>query len=932
MTEREYLAVLNRSAEKFFPKSEKPPLGRAEALKRAKRFIKIKEQRIRQRHRAGTGGAEICRMRSDVIDLLVKKLWAETVAGLPDKTVKKLNVSVIAHGGYGRRVMSPCSDIDFTFLLPGNGGAVDADVAQVIGDFLLYFYDLRFKVGMGTRSVGETIALANQDIETKTAVMEARFLAGKKGPFDEFKARFDKECMDGREAEFLGLRQKDLTNRHAKFGGTPFVQEPQVKNGCGGLRDYQNLIWMTYAKYRTLAPKELVARGDISRVGWNEIHKAYDFILRVRNEMHYTDPKSGDILTLRLQGQVAPNLGYKQRRVLRRIEEFMRDYYTASRDLLQRSSEIMDRFFLDDLEARRAKKRPLGFLVRRPEGKPERFDGFVSKNHRIYDEKPELMKEEPARLMRLFLHTQRRHLRLSPELFQQVQESFRFVNRRFLYDTQVRNTFLEIIGQKGDAGRSLRQMHRVGFLGKYLPEFGAMTCLVQHEFFHRYTADEHTLRTLDFLDGLSGPAQPGMDLFQRLLRDLDDPAILVLALLLHDAGRAENKKTHSDESAELAAKVSRRLLIKGERRRMLVFLVDNHLIMYRYATTRNLEDPSVIEEFVKIVRSKHDLDTLLLMTYADSKGTSEQSWSGYKVASILQLYRQAVTRLETPGEFDREVKVAMEDLRAAVTKKLGASFKAEIAAHFAFMPEGYFTFKEADAVVAHIQQFHQFFVQLAKFDADAGLNPLLEWRDHPGQGHTEITVTSWDRRRLLNRIAGALASENINILSADFYRRDDDLVLDVFRVCTAKLGPVTSKNARKRVETRFFEGLRDIEVDFSAAITERRKSEASFEMVADEIPQRVYVNNSLSVNQTVVELQVVDRLGLLRDVFSAISKLDLSVSHARINTEKGMAIDSIYVHTHDDKRIEDPAMLEALESQICEALFGAPPKRKKKGR
>lgn len=871
-------------------------------------------------------------MRSDVIDLLVRKLWAETVAALPEKTAKKLNVSVVAHGGYGRRVMSPSSDIDFTFLLPGNGGQVDADMAQVIADFLLYFYDMRFKVGVGTRSVGETIALANQDMETKTAVMEARYLAGGRKAFDEFKGRFDKECMDGREAEFLKLRMQDLTNRHAKFGGTPFVQEPQVKNGCGGLRDYQNLIWMTYAKFRTLAPKELVAHGEVSKMGWKEIHKAYDFILRVRNEMHYTDSKVGDILTLRLQGQVAPNLGYKQRRVLRRIEEFMRDYYTASRDLLQRSSEIMDRFFLEDLELQRNRKRPLSFLVRRREGKPERFDGFMVKDDRIFDEKPELMKEEPTRLMRLFLHTQRRHLRLSPELFQQVQENFKLINRRYLYDTQVRNTFLQIIGQKGDAARSLRQMHRVGILGKYLPEFGAMTCLVQHEFFHRYTADEHTLRTLDFLDELSGSEQPGMGLFERLFRDLEEPTILVLALLLHDAGRAENKKTHSDESAELAAQVARRLGIKGERRRLLLFLVDNHLIMYRFATTRNLEDPSVVEEFVGIVRSKGHLDTLLLMTYADSKGTSEQSWSGYKAASVLQLYRQAVRRLESPGEFELEVHQPIDDLQSDVMKKLGASFKAEVAAHFQFMPKPYFAFREAETVANHVQLFHKFFVQLSQKNAEAGLNPLLEWSDHPDQGHSELTVASWDRHLLLARIAGALASENINILGADFYRRDDDLVLDVLRICTSKLAPVTSKNARRKVTDRLFASFKDMELDFSEAISERRKSEARFDMVADEIPQRVYVNNTISNDHTVVELQVVDRLGLLRDVLVAIGKLDLSVTHARINTEKGMAIDSIYVQTQDDRRIEDEALLQELEAVIIEALFGQPLKRKRKSR
>jgi [protein-PII] uridylyltransferase len=922
MTEREYQRVLNRSAEKFFPKSLKLPMGRVEAMKRSKQFLKIKEQRIRQRHRAGLGGAEVSRMRSDMIDLLVRKLWEEMMAGLSEKARSKVKVSVVAHGGYGRRVMSPCSDIDFTFLLPGNGGQVDATVAEVIGDFLLYFYDLRFKVGMGTRSVGETIALANEDVETKTAVMEARFLTGDPGPFEEFKKRFDKECMRGNETAFLKLRQNDLKSRHAKYGRTPFVQEPHVKNGCGGLRDYQNLIWMSYAKFRTLNPKDLLEREIVTPTGWREIEKAYNFILRVRNEMHYTDPKSGDILTLRLQGQVAANLGYRHRTVLRKIEAFMRDYYTATRDLLQRSSEIMDQFFLDDLEQQRNKTTPLSFLIRKRRPKEERFDGFLAKDNRVYDEHPERTREDPARLMRLFLHTQRRHLRLSPQAFHEAQDNFRVINRRYLYNTEVRRIFFEIIGQKGDAARTLRQMHRVGFLGRYMPEFGALTCLVQHEFFHRYTADEHTLRTLDYLDELSGAEKPGLGLYQKLYHELRQPVILVLALLLHDAGRAENKETHADESTVLAAQVSRRFVIKGEARRLLLFLVDNHLLMYRIATSRNLEDPSVIEEFVTVVRNREYLDTLLVMTYADSKGTSEQSWSGYKESSILQLYRQAARRLEAPGEFEREFSAPPDDLRREVRKKLGAGFEAECDAHFTKMPRNYFVLRDAESIVSHIRQFHQFFVQLSDDKTESALNPLMQWTDHAGQGHTELTVACWDRHLLLARVAGALAADNINILSADLFRRDDDLVLDLFRVCSQKLGPVTSKSARKRIENRVFQSFKELKFDFSDAITQRRKSEAKFEEVAEEIPQRVHVSNDHSSEHTVIELQVIDRLGLLYDVFAAIGSMDLSISHARISTEKGMAIDSIYVQTQADRPIEDPEMLIELEELICFRLFG----------
>lgn len=929
MTEREYLRHLNKSAQAFFPPDDTLPRGRAETLRQAKRFLKIKEQRIKQRHRSGNfSGAEICRMRSDVIDYLVKALWEESVAALPAAVRSKLDVSVVAHGGYGRRVMSPGSDVDLTFMFPGNSGRVSNEVAQLIRDYLLYFYDLKFKVGHGSRSVGECITLANENMETKTALMEARFITGQPAAFEEFRRRFDKECMDGREEEFLRLRQLDLTTRHAKQGDTPFVQEPHVKNGCGGLRDYQNLIWMTYAKHRTLNPKNLVGLGLISKAGWREVEQAYDFILRVRNEMHYTEKRAEDLLTLRLQGPVATNLDYRHKKILRRIEALMHDYYTATRDILQRSSEVMDRFHLAQLENEGQKKRLIGFLARkRSEKQQERFDGFIRKHERVYAEDHGIFKEDPQRMMRLFLHTQQRHLRLSPDLFQLIQDNFRLVDTSFRYNKASRETFEAILSNKGDAARTLRQMHRVGFLGRFMPEFGALTNLVQHEFFHLYTADEHTLRTIDKLDELSDPTLKGAELFQHLFHDLQQPYVLYLALLLHDAGRAANKKTHTDESTTMAAAVCRRLQIKGERRRLLLFLIDNHLLMYRTATTKSLEDPQVIEEFASIVRTKENLDTLLLMTYADSKGTSDKSWSGYKEASVRQLYHNTLRFMNAPADFMNQVQMPLDELKNEVARRLGAGFEAEVDAHFRHMPPSYFNFREADVIVAHIRQFRLFFEQLIREEADAGLLPVMRWEDHADQGYSELTVVCWDRHLLLARISGALAAESINILSADLFQRGDNLVLDIFRVCNTNFAAVSSKSARNRVEESVRKAFSGTQFDFSDAIAQKLgKSITMLDEIGHEIPQRIYLNNQLSPDQNVLELQLVDRLGLLYDIFMAIGRLGHSVTHARISTEKGVAIDAIYIQDENGRKLVKREQLDELADAVHAAVHQRPGK------
>ncbi len=922
MTERDYQRSLQRISDRIFGPAGDKPRSRADMLRLGKQYLKLKEARIRMRHDGGFSGSEICRMRSDMIDQLLRVLWANALLSLPEKQRATLKLSLCAHGGYGRRVMSPGSDVDLTFLLPGNSGSVTKEAAEMIRQFLMLLYDLRFKVGHGVRCVGDCMRLANESMETKTALMELRFLSGDKTAFEQFHTRFDKECMKGQEAEFLKLRQQDLASRHAKYGGTPFVQEPHVKNGCGGLRDYQNLIWMSYAKFRTLKPQDLVAKDLLSRAGWREVAKAYDFILRVRNAMHYAERRCEDHLTLRLQGVVATRLGYKQKRILQRIEAFMRDYYTATRDILQRSSEVMDRFHLQDVDAASSRRRPLAFLARERAAKISKFDGFIARNHRAFPEHPDIFKEDPFRLIRLFAHTQQRHLRLSPELFLLVQANFRLVNAAFRYHKTVRDTFLSILSRKGDVGRTLRQMHRVGFLGRLVPEFGALTCLVQHEFFHQYTADEHTLRTIDMLDGLSGEPREDAAFYQKLWRGMDEPWILYLALLMHDTGRAANRKSHDDESVILANAVCRRFVIKGEQRRLLIFLVDNHLLMYRAATGRNLEDPKVIEEFATIVRTQTNLDALLVMTYADSKGTSAQSWSGYKEASIRRLYHLATEFLNAPADFMERVATPVHDLEEAVAKKLGTGWADEVEAHFGGMPPAYFNFIAPGIVIAHLRQFRAFFVQLVEEQSEAGLLPVIHWEDLPEQGCSEVTLACWDRPQLLARVAGALAAQNINILGADLFRRSDDLVLDVFRVCNTSFAPVTSKGARQRFEQGLREAFLDGDFDFSRAIAPSKPNAPEFEAMLAEIPQRVVIDNSVSPDETILELQAVDRLGLLYDVLKTIGKMGLSVTHARINTEKGVAVDTIYLRDDHGMKITAQKRLEALADEVSAAMRG----------
>ncbi len=890
-----------------------------------KRFLKIEEYRIRMLHMAGGGGLDISRRRAELLDVVLHNLFAEALEDgnqradkREGKDGKRPEITLVATGGYGRGLLNPGSDIDLLFLHPDPSRSINKHAAKVIEQILYMLWDVGFVVGHATRSIKETMRQANLDNQTKCALIEARFITGNKALYQEFERRFEKECIQGKEVPFLAERASDLRTRHEKYSNTVYLQEPNVKHGCGGLRDYQNLIWICFVKKRTRDIKTLVDDKLLTLSAYREMEKAYEFLMRVRNDLHYEERRASDTLTLRLQGVVATHLGYPQRTILRRCEEFMRDYFVHSRNLFYHTTSVMQSFELEEQD-RKDSAGIVPFLARRKK-KVERFDGFSSKENFIYPENAQIFEDDPQRMMRTFQHAQRRHLRLSPRIRKLFKAHYSLIDRTFRYSKANRETFEAILSRKGDVGRALRQMHRVQFLGRYLPEFGALDCLVQHEFFHRYTADEHTLLCIDKLDELSDSEDPKLRVYQELFHKLEDPYIFYLALILHDTGRAKNYRLHADASVNLANKVCRRLRISGERRRRLLFLVDHHLTLWKTATTKNLDDPNTIAEFARNIRDKPSLDALLLLTFVDSNSVNETAWSSWKETLILQLYKSTTAFFENQEAFTTQLHPSITDLKAEVTRKLGPGFEQEIEAHFRHMPERYFRFRNPETVAEHIRRFRRFFESLQK-SPEGTLTPILRWKAHPEKGYSELQIFSWDRSFLLARVAGALSARNINILSADIFTRRDDLVLDIFRVCNTNFEPVTSKTDIHAVNEIIKKAFSAHTTDFREVI-EKSKQKSEFDEAVDEVfPKRVYVSNEQSPEYTFLEIQTLDRIGLLYDLFSTIGDLGIETVASRINTEKGAAIDSFYLSDLMGRKIADPRLLAELKSRI-ESVLG----------
>ncbi|MDX2225705.1 MAG: [protein-PII] uridylyltransferase [Verrucomicrobiae bacterium] len=909
-----YLEKVLRHAEERLISS--PKSRPADILALYQKFIRMEEHRLRIQHRGGAGGREICRGRATLIDVMLRHIHRGAEEFLTDKHGARPHprLSLLAVGGYGRGELNPFSDVDILFLYEGRSPKPEAFTDEMVQQILYMLWDIGLKVGHASRCIPDTLAHANQDMQSMTAMMEARFLTGNTALFAEFQEQFRLKCLKPHVDDYIRWRMNDQTDRHAKAGNTVFIQEPNIKNGCGGLRDYQNLHWIARVKKGVETTPELESKGLITRSELKQLEAAYDFLMRVRNELHYRAGRPNDTINLNLQGKIADAFGYQQRTVLRRIEVFMKEYYTHARNI----------FFITNLAAEKLSLSPerqtitaFNFLARLQK-KQETIDGFVFRNGIIHAENSSVFREDSFRLIRVFLYQQQRQASLDPELRSLIQSRLGLVDRSFCYSKSARETFRAILESKGQVGRILRSMHEVGFLGRYLPEFGRLTCLVQHEFFHRYTADEHTLQCIEKLDMVLDSKEPLFAKYTPLFQKLENPFVLYLALILHDTGRAENSRHHSDSSAKNAMHIAKRFHLTEEERRQLIMLVDHHLTMSEFGRKRDLCDPAVIREFAQIVRDERGLDKLHLMTFADSQGVGSNTGSDWRELSHWQLYHS--TREFLAGSFEQNTHTedARGALREEVTRLLrprGEDLADQIDEHFLSMPPRYFLIRSPEQVADDIRLVGKFLHTLGEDTVNA-LAPVSDWRHYPEAGNSRVTVCTWDRENLFLKIAGAFTVADLNILNAAIYTRRDNIILDTFRVCDTKFAAVTDERDIRLVENTLHRALTDPDFDLVEKIESLRAKRPRPEPLPERFPQRIIVDNHVSAEATMIEIQTADRMGLLFDVLEVFSRLNVDIFLAKISTEKGAALDTFYVTDRTGGKIMDPHYIESIRTGL----------------
>lgn len=850
---------------------------------------------LRAAHLGGASGQQSVQAYAGFMDSFLGTLYRLAVEDAKREGLAPGPVVLVALGGYGRGELHPLSDLDLMLIYDGEMGPY---VQRVTQGLLYALWDLGLQVGHAVRSLPDCLAMARTDFPSRTSMQQARLLVGDRRLFNRFRKVLAENVYQKDFAQFLETTLTERDQRYRKFGGSPYMGEPNVKESAGGLRDIHTAMWLTSTKFGTRTLRELADKRLINGREQKTADEALTFLWRVRNELHFLSGHKNDVLSRDIQPQIAKNFGYAGDELALPVEKFMRDYYLHARVIHRVSRRLIAR--CRETLSRRG-------TVQRRLRQEALADGLIVLDEQLHLAQPDgrAFRVEPARLIKVFVHSHQLGFELGVDVERAIEDSLDLIDDVFRASPEARDLFLGICRSWGRTAQTLREMHELGVLGRYLPEWGALTCLVQYDVYHKFTADQHSLIAVQNLEALAPGQSPDSEGNAQVVSELERPGLLMLGMLLHDIGKGKGHG-HVAKGIPLIEALSARMGLSPDDADKVIFLVAHHLTMSHIAQRRDIDDPKTIETLAEVCQTPERLRMLYLLTCADMRAVGPGVMTGWQAQILWDLYARTLARL-TGGQRERPSREAMAQRVAAAMR--GDVVRTAVAVHLALLSDRYLTTMSPQRIAAHLRLLDRL--------ADGGVL-ATELFHHPDLGSSELVVATQDVPGLFSLIAGTLASQGINILSAQIHTRADGIVLDTFQV-NDPFGEAVTEEARWR---RTLEALRRVlrgEASVEDLLARRRAVYPSGEGVAG--PPKISVDNQISDSRTVVEVKCPDRVGLLYVITRTLSGQGLDIASARIATEIDQAYDTFYVTDRQGRRLEDEAATARVRESLEDALL-----------
>src|SRR5690242_8593613 len=735
------------------PTGNEPP--RAEVLALVRRALADGRAEIRRRFE-GNGplrndGPMVLAATSCLMDQLVRVIFdfaeGRVYPAANPSTAERLGL--MATGGFGRGELAPLSDLDLLFLRPYK----QTPRGEQIVEYTLYLlWDLGLKVGHATRTVEESLRYAERDPTIRTALLEARYLWGDRALCDELMKGFAQKFSTGDGRDFVEAKLNERDQRHLRMGDSRYVVEPNVKEGKGGLRDLHTLFWIAKYLYRVNEPAELVAKGVLTEGEARHFERAERFLTTVRCHIHYLSGRADDRLSFDLQREIAIRLGYQDRPGSRGVERFMKHYYLHAKTVGD-----LTRIFVAALEDSHRRKPRLAALWQTL--RPRHLGGFRLDGERLAAAAPDAFRKDPVAILRLFHVAQENDLDIHPASLRLITQNIRLVDR-LRTDPEANRLFMEMLTSRHDPETALRRLNEAGVFGRFVPDFGRVVAQTQHDMYHTYTVDEHTIRAIGFLARIdNGTLKEDHPLSAEIIHKILSRPVLYLSVLLHDIAKGRGGD-HSVLGADVAMQLGPRLGLSEAETETVAWLVRYHLAMSSTAFQRDLMDPKTIESFAALVQSPERLKLLLVLTACDIRAVGPNVWNGWKAALLRQLYH-ATEHILSGGTLSGGRGERIKAVQADVGQRLSGWTEAEKDEHFARGYPSYWLSFPIDTLIRQAE-----LVRRAEHDHQ----PLaIEHRIDSDRSVTEVTIYTLDTHGLFARLAGAMAISGANIVDAKIF-------------------------------------------------------------------------------------------------------------------------------------------------------------------
>ncbi len=822
--------------------------------------------------RRGTGGRDLLHEHSALIDNYV----ADCFRACPEA---QQGITLTALGGFGRRELFPFSDIDL--LLLHRPEATEGQLQATTEAIFYPLWDAGLEVGHGVRTVAASLTTAEEDFFFRVALLDIRYIAGDQALFTQLTEEYRQRFIEGQRGEFLQKMMHFRTERHNRFGKHSYQLEPHIKESPGGFRDIQAMLWTAQVVFGLHGLDAIAEAGLLSPAERQRFEKAWDFLIRIRNRLHYVSGRKNDQLYFEHQEEIARALRYRDGDGLLGVEQFMRDLYGH----MNAVNTTADLFFEHVAEA----------VHTHPGREMENTlePGITVRGGRLHLTDLELLEKRPHLLMRLCAQAAKTGLPLHYRTKKQISEHLHLVDDRLRQSKRMAKAFFEVLLEAKDPLEALSAMLETGLLGAYLPEFEAVHALAQHDVYHVYTVDHHLLHTVAALHRLRRR--------EPVFMQVNSPHVLYLAALLHDIGKG-HQEDHAVRGAELVGGIAKRLHLTSRDTSCLVFLVQNHLFLPITALRRDLDDETLITQCARHIADPDRLHMLYLLALADAHATGPTAWSEWKGALLLELYLKISHLLERTDLGQPDTAQGVRWMREQVAPLLTAEEQSVLQE----LPEEYLLNFTPETIARHIRRSGELTSREIIVDPE---DQGLSW---------SVLIMAPDSTGLLAKLCGTLALHNLEVIAAQIFTWENGIAVDVLNV-RSSLNLTYQEQDWQALSHDLGLALNN-RLGLAHRLADKQQTiRSAVQALGRRHAPRVLIDNHASSRYSIIEVYAAEQPGLLYHITRTLADFGISIYRAKIGSERDQIVDVFYVLGHDHAKITD----QGLQEEITRALLHA---------